>query len=54
MTMKGKLDEIWNTGYCLCPNHLIRWNETGIGWIRWASLGLYYTRGKRIRIKIVR
>lgn len=54
MTLKEKMESIWNNTGCRCPNHLTRWTlDAGLGE---AETGLYGEKGtpcgpKRGKIK---
>jgi hypothetical protein len=44
-TLKERMEEVWRTDGCLCPNHLVRWNMSGVGYQKFRSLNLFYTKG---------
>jgi len=51
MTLKEKLDAVWNDQRIACPSHLVRWTFKPLGWkftcyFHTFSYSLYYTKGK--------
>jgi len=56
LSLKQRLDAVWNDPRVACPSHLVRWREEPFGYIIHRELGLYYDKGsprhpKRKRIK---
>lgn len=45
MSLKKRLEAVWNQREIACPSHLTRWNEKGLGYSRFQFWGLYYNRG---------
>jgi hypothetical protein len=43
--LKMEMERAWRETSCLCPNHLVRWNQEGLGW-RFSNW-LFYMRGTR-------
>lgn len=49
--VRKALEAIWKDVDCLLPNHLVRWNVEEFGYTRVRSYGLFYTMGRRVRLK---
>jgi hypothetical protein len=47
MTLKERLDAVWNKNEIACPNNLVRWSEKNTGYKRFDEFELYYTKGTR-------
>lgn len=45
MTLKQRLDAVWQHERIACANHLVRWNEKQIGYSTFRDLSLWYTKG---------
>ena len=45
MTLKQRLDAVWDMNTIACPNNLVRWSEKYISYSKFAELNLYYTKG---------
>lgn len=52
MTLKERLDAVWNDNKIACATHLVAWHQIIIGhkiiigYSVWTELGLWYTKGK--------
>jgi len=56
MTLKERLDAVWNMNEIACPMHLCRWAEKQavkgkFGNSRFSKFGLYVWRGLKLRLK---
>jgi hypothetical protein len=53
MTLKERLDAVWEEKGIVFPCHLVRWSEKNIGYYKFANKIklLFYTKGKRLNPK---
>ena len=51
MTLKERLDAVWNNYGCLLPNNFITWSENYGGYTTVIKHGLFYKKGKKFYSK---
>jgi hypothetical protein len=52
MTLKERLDAVWNTNEIAYPTHLCKWNEKNVGSCRFSDFGLWVQKGRNSTVKI--
>ncbi len=48
MTLKERLEAVWNKNEIACPSHLCIWSEHNHWFSRFSEYGLFYKRGKML------
>ena len=56
MTLKERLEAVWNENSIACPCHIVKWNEENEGYTKFDNYGLWFKKGKiftpkRVKIK---